>query len=275
MIHSFDTENAIKYGLHEAIILNNLIFWVNENKANGRNYHEVSEKLYPELTGEYRTWTFNSVKAFQLLFPYLSAKQIRSSLDNLCENGILIKGCYSINGYDRTNWYAFRDEAFAFSDYMQLPYKAKGNAKQGKSITDNKQTDSKHNNKTTTKEKNEVVEVPDFVKKEQEEKRKLAEEYTSGKLDEEQTKESLYNDEKARMSFKRIINQNDILSNISTTEQTFRDCFKALIDENVYNATIKDMFPRTLVKSREHFANFLQKLSSQEPERIKKLLIPK
>ena len=128
---------------------------------------------------------------------------------------------------------------------------------------------------TTTKEKIEVVEVPDFVKKEQEEKRNLAEEYTSGKLDEEQTKESLYNDEKARMSFKRIISQNDILSNISTTEQTFRDCFKALIDENVYNATIKDMFPRTLVKSREHFANFLNKLSSQEPERIKKLLIPK
>jgi len=149
MIHSFDTENALKYGLNEAIILNNLIFWVNENKANGRNYHEISEKLYPELAGEYRTWTFNSVKAFQLLFPYLSSKQIRSSLDNLCDNEILIKGCYSSNGYDRTNWYAFRDEAFAFSDTMQLPYKAKGSATQGKSITDRKQSDIKTNNKTS------------------------------------------------------------------------------------------------------------------------------
>lgn len=205
-----------------------------------------------------------------------SKNTVLSSLKFLCEKGYIIRDDLVVNdvvfprykfntqfarGVQKLNWGGAKIELG-------------GGAK---IEPNNKELYNKDYNKdtTTTKEKIEVVEVPDFVKKEQEEKRKLAEEYKAGKLNEEQTKESLYNDEKARMSFKRIISQNDILSNISTTEQTFRDCFKALIDENVYNATIKDMFPRTLVKSREHFANFLNKLSSQEPERIKKLLIPK
>lgn len=135
--------------------------------------------------------------------------------------------------------------------------------------------DNTISNTTTTKEKIEVVEVPDFVKKEQEEKRKLAEEYTAGKLDEEQTREELYKDEKTRMSFKRLLNQYEYLSNIQTTEKAFIDCFKSLIDETVHNASIKDDFPRSLVKSREHFKNFSNKLASEQPERFKKLLIPR
>lgn len=77
------------------------------------------------------------------------------------------------------------------------------------------------------------------------------------------------------MSFKRLLNQYDYLSNIQTTEKAFIDCFKSLIDETVHNASIKDDFPRSLVKSREHFKNFSNKLASEQPERFKKLLIPK
>ena len=135
----------------------------------------------------------------------------------------------------------------------------------------NKNKDNKNKEKTTTtKEKIEVVEVPDFVKKEQEEKRKLAEQYTSGKLYEEETKEALYKDEKTRMSFKRVISQNEILSKVVTTDEAFRECFKHLIDEIVHNASLKEEFPRALVKSREHFSNFSKKLVAEQPERFKK-----
>jgi len=140
----------------------------------------------------------------------------------------------------------------------------------------NKNKENKNKEKeTTTKEKIEVVEVPDFVKKEQEEKRKLAEEYTAGKLNEEETKESLYKDSKTQMAFKRLIAQDEKLSNLETTEEAFRHCFKTLIDETVFNASMKDDFPRSLVKSREHFLNFSRMIVSDKPERLKKLLIPR
>lgn len=135
--------------------------------------------------------------------------------------------------------------------------------------------DNTISNTTTTKEKIEVVEVPDFVKKEQEEKRKLAEEYTAGKLNEEETKESLYKDSKTQMAFKRLIAQDEKLSNLETTEEAFRHCFKTLIDETVFNASMKDDFPRSLIKSREHFLNFSRMIVSDKPERLKKLLIPR
>ena len=135
--------------------------------------------------------------------------------------------------------------------------------------------DNTISNTTAKKEKIAVAEVPDFIKKEQEEKRKLAEQYTAGKLNEEETKESLYKDEKTRMSFKRVISQNEILSKVVTTDEAFRECFKHLIDEIVHNASLKEEFPRTLVKSREHFSNFSKKLVAEQPERFKKLLIPR
>ena len=37
MQHSFDVELAQKYGLLEAIILNNLNFWIAKNEANETN----------------------------------------------------------------------------------------------------------------------------------------------------------------------------------------------------------------------------------------------
>ena len=60
MQHSFDVEIAKEYGVLEAILLNNLWFWVEKNRANNVNYYD----------GYY--WTFNSTKAFNELFPYAS-----------------------------------------------------------------------------------------------------------------------------------------------------------------------------------------------------------
>lgn len=95
MIHSFDTELAEKYGLNEAIMLNNLWFWVEHNKANKTNYFD----------GFY--WTYNSTKAFSELFPYLSQRKISNALNNLKDLGIIQTGNYNKSAYDRTLWYAF------------------------------------------------------------------------------------------------------------------------------------------------------------------------
>ena len=95
MQHSFDIDIAKDYGILEAILLNNLWFWIEKNKANNSNYYD----------GFY--WTYNSTRAFNELFPYVSQRQIQNALKKLIEAGILQTGNYNKLAYDRTLWYAF------------------------------------------------------------------------------------------------------------------------------------------------------------------------
>lgn len=94
MIHSFDSEIAEKYGILEAVLLNNIYYWIEKNRANEQNFHD----------GTY--WTYNSTKAFSALFPYASERQIKAALMKLREAEILLTGNYNENPYDRTLWYA-------------------------------------------------------------------------------------------------------------------------------------------------------------------------
>ena len=98
MNHQFDVEHAKKYGVDAAIIINNIAFWVGKNKANGKHCHEG------------RTWTYNSARAFGLLFPYWSEQKIKRILLDLEKEGVLVAGNFNESAYDRTKWYAFKNE---------------------------------------------------------------------------------------------------------------------------------------------------------------------
>lgn len=98
MQHSFDIDIAKEYGILEAILLNNLWFWIEKNRANETNYFD----------GDY--WTFNSTRAFNELFPYVSERQIKSALKHLRDEEIIKVGNYNTVAYDRTLWYAFTDK---------------------------------------------------------------------------------------------------------------------------------------------------------------------
>lgn len=95
MQHSFNIELAKEYGILEAIIINNLFFWIEKNKANDVSYYD----------GTY--WTYNSIKALNELFPYASERKISYALKHLEEEGIIKTGNYNKLAYDRTLWYAF------------------------------------------------------------------------------------------------------------------------------------------------------------------------
>lgn len=97
MTHSFYLDDAMKYGMQEAVILKNISHWVEVNRANERHFHD----------GRY--WTFNSVKAFCELFPYLSRRQIERILNKLVDCGALVKGNYNQHKYDKTSWYTTSD----------------------------------------------------------------------------------------------------------------------------------------------------------------------
>lgn len=127
MTHSFETEDAEKYGVNAAVILSNMRFWIAKNQANKR--HEYDGK----------TWTYNSVKAFGELFPYLSTKQIRTAIQKLVEAGEIGEGNYNKSSYDRTKWYCLLKK-------IHLTKKENPFAPEGEPIPDNK-PDSNSNSK--------------------------------------------------------------------------------------------------------------------------------
>ena len=146
MEHSFDIEIATRFGLIEAILLNNIWWWVEKNRANESNYYD----------GNY--WTFNSTKAFAELFPYVSQKQIQNALKRLISEGILITGNYNKSVYDRTLWYAFTEKGKCIMQKgkMEDTKRENGLCKNVKPIpdinTDNLNTDNKQNNRPPKKQ---------------------------------------------------------------------------------------------------------------------------
>ena len=102
-IHLFDTKIAKLYGVNAAILLYNIAYWSKVNEANGNNFYD----------GHY--WTYNSRKAYSELFPYLSERQIKTALDKLIDDGVIITGVYNEYKYDRTMWYALTDKGKALT----------------------------------------------------------------------------------------------------------------------------------------------------------------
>ncbi|MDY4799085.1 MAG: hypothetical protein SO157_07065, partial [Bullifex sp.] len=142
--HLFDIDVAVKYGVNCAILLENIRYWVDKNKANEQNLHD----------GKY--WTYNSKSAFSILFPYMSYKQIRTALDTLRDEGLVETGTFSDNPYDRTLWYTVTEKGLAIlsgcndtispTGPIRQPYSADTMALQGQCYTD-----SKPNNKPDNK----------------------------------------------------------------------------------------------------------------------------
>ena len=94
MIHTFDVNIAIEYGVNAAVLLQNIGYWIKQNEANDTNYFD----------GHY--WTFNSRRAYKELFPYMSERQINTAFQKLIDNDLIITGNYNKLSYDRTLWYA-------------------------------------------------------------------------------------------------------------------------------------------------------------------------
>ncbi|WP_330111941.1 hypothetical protein VSU16_04615 [Cetobacterium somerae] len=93
MNHSFDVDLAVQFGIEEAIIIENLAFWIKKNVANNKNF----------IDGKY--WTFNSARAFNELFPYMNPSKINRVLKKLEKDGIIEIGNHNKAAYDKTSWY--------------------------------------------------------------------------------------------------------------------------------------------------------------------------
>lgn len=100
MNYNFSVEDAIKYGVNEAIFISNLRFWILTNKANKKHFHFN------------RTWSYNSIKSFSIIFPFWSIQTIRTTINSLIQQNIIMSDNFNTNSLQKTLWYAFVNEDF-------------------------------------------------------------------------------------------------------------------------------------------------------------------
>jgi len=96
--HSFNPFIAEKYGINEAIFIQNMIFWTRTNSAKDNNHHEE------------RYWCFGTPDYFSKYFPYFKTRLIKDIINSCLKLGLLIKGNFNKKGYDRTNWFSLSDK---------------------------------------------------------------------------------------------------------------------------------------------------------------------
>lgn len=89
---------AAIYGLEEAVFLDSIMFWYRTNRADNRNFHEG------------RWWTYNSIKAYEALFPWWNTNQIRRIIENCKKKGALLSNNFNKDQRDRTIWYSPSDD---------------------------------------------------------------------------------------------------------------------------------------------------------------------
>jgi len=95
----FSVTVAKDVGVEEAIMLNNIYFWVEFNRKANVNYHD----------GKY--WTYNSARDFSEKYEFWSEGQIRRIMSNLKEKGYIETGRFNRMGYDKTKWYTVTEKA--------------------------------------------------------------------------------------------------------------------------------------------------------------------
>jgi DNA-binding MarR family transcriptional regulator len=100
MNHSFNTELAKELGVNAAIILNNIAFWTEKKLAND------------DIEDDGLAYIYNSVHAWNDIFPYLTQSAIKTAMNKLISAGYLVKR-NDLNkiAYDRTNHYAMTENA--------------------------------------------------------------------------------------------------------------------------------------------------------------------
>ena len=128
--HRFFIEDAKEYGIEEAIILANFKYWIDINTEKEVNFFD----------GRY--WVYNSIKELNNRYPYMSEPKIRRVIDSLVKKGVLIKGNYNSNTYDRTLWYSINENCMCRNRQMDSSESTIGIAENDKSYIEDNITDS-------------------------------------------------------------------------------------------------------------------------------------
>lgn len=104
----FDTRVAQISNMQVASFIECLAGWIKHNKANKKHFHID------------RFWSYNSQEAWLQYFPFLTISQIKTTIKNAIDAGLLLTGNFNERGYDRTIWYSLTDKALEYYPELKL-----------------------------------------------------------------------------------------------------------------------------------------------------------
>ena len=150
---------AMAVGLNEAIILQQIHYWI-DNKAKN------VEKYRANSFFEEQWWVWNSIAEWQAAFPFWSDNTIRRAINGLREQGVLIAKHFSPNPYDKTFYY--RIDYDALNSLTSAVQKPKGSSRgraeaEAKRSAENEQSDLPNMSKSSSAQ-NGQTEVPRMSK---------------------------------------------------------------------------------------------------------------
>lgn len=99
---------ASRIGLYPAILLMKVRAWTRINERKGQQKKD----------GRY--WTYNSISAWHELIPYMSEKQIRTSMKHLRDNGYLLAEKAKKHQWNQTLHYALSDLAIEIFQEIEM-----------------------------------------------------------------------------------------------------------------------------------------------------------
>ena len=129
-------------------------------------------------------------------------------------------------------------------------------------------------NKTTTIK--EVVDVPDFVKKEKEEFKQQALDYQkeSNRLDAEQTKDLIRNNSSLKEELIKFFTRTTLYKQADKQAHDkvrlnirLREFFEVVLDEHITRNKSEELYPRKSSESIKHFRNYFKKKIDNLPEK--------
>lgn len=88
-----DKKLAKIIGLNQAMVLQQVHYWLELNKKNKINFHEGKH------------WTYNTINEWQEEFPFWSKETVKRAFNKLRDLGIIQVGNFNIYKMDRTLWY--------------------------------------------------------------------------------------------------------------------------------------------------------------------------
>lgn len=95
---TFDVELAAKFGLNNAIFLQDLAYWIEVNKKRDQAFRD----------GRY--WTYSTTEELANRHPYWTKNQIRHIVDTCKQSGWIVVEHYDKSNYNRRNWYSIAGE---------------------------------------------------------------------------------------------------------------------------------------------------------------------
>ncbi|RXI70523.1 DnaD domain protein [Clostridium tetani] len=87
-------------GLNEAIVLQQIEYWININEQ-AKKENNFQDGFY---------WTYNTIEEWTNEFPFWSGDTVKRTLSKLRKRELLITNRYNIKKYDRTLWYRINYE---------------------------------------------------------------------------------------------------------------------------------------------------------------------